>query len=479
MRLFVWLILATLLWGVELQDVKRPTGIYYFTPALGNEEFTAFGYVSKVRPTREEVEEQKRELEAIIEGGIKREYGSWENYRKQMEKVGKEAAKEAKSAPEWAKVLMPPAVVQKAVPLLLEGALRYAISHPEAAAEPVGNVGECGILLFQGESYKKIPLGINMPVVWMSYAPNGKFLAILSDASVQKRGRYVTMGKIDILELAKARVVKSYLLANVVDQLEFTPDGKRIAFLVQNPKKWSQKVMRFIEVGSWKISKDIVALGKVQSEDSFRYHFGKNHANRGFVFSADGKLVCVRKYGSFGCYDLKSAKQQLFVKGGGDSIDASPDEMKLIDAFGRMWDLQSKKMLWHYDKYKKGWAFTQVRFLPHTKGVILQKWVLGKLVHVDMQGQEVAQTPPKITNSRRFFLRNGYVFSFARDRSANLVDFHGSLRREKMLLRVLDAKSLEPIGSVRFRKGSVIDAAVSGNYLYVSNFDSISIFRLR
>jgi hypothetical protein len=96
-----------------------------------------------------------------------------------------------------------------------------------------------------------------------------------------------------------------------------------------------------------------------------------------------------------------------------------------------------------------------------------------------MQGREVAQTPAKITGSRRFFAQSGFVFSFVRDQSEKFVDFHGTMRREKMLLRVLDSGSLRPIAKVRFKKGSVIDAAVSGNYLYVSNFDEIALFRLK
>jgi len=474
MRFLIWLFVwVGLVSAASLQKSVTIEGKYYFTPALANERVAIFGYISKFKPTKKEIEEQRKLLKRLIDEGIEREYGGWNGYEKALKKSAKEATK---GAPDWLKHTLPPKVVEEAAPLLMKGALWYAMSHPELSAEPLGNVGECGVVILHEDGrYHTIKLGIDQPVVWIAFSPDGRYAAVLSDASVEKDRLYV-FGKIDIISLDNERIVKSYLLANVADQIRFTPDGRYLAFMVQNPKKWSQKALRFIDLRSFNITSKTIPFEAGTISHSI--HVGKNYKEPIFLFSYDSRVVCMRDRGyGLTCRLLDSKRKIYEDRGGGLSFDLSPSLPYLFNDKGELIDLKSHQVLYRYKKSPafKRWPLEQVRFQKGERVVIRN--IMGKL-YLFERGRVLAQTKGFGLKSKHFFLSPEAIVSFERDGNG-LVTYHGYLKREKSMLRLYDPKTLKLLDEIRFAQGSVVDAAATGDRLFVSGFDSIRIYRFR
>ena len=249
---FLFIIIG--IWARELQ-IRYPEVLYenkesyFFRPAVANSEYAVFGYLGKVKPTRQEVEEQRKRLQAIIRGTIEQEYGSWENYQKVTQQLGEKAAKKiAQEAP----AILPSSIVEKAVPLLLQGALYFAM-HSGMSSEPIGNVGKTGIIVIDKNGrIRRIQLAINEPVEYIELHPTKPLAVVLCDASYEENYRYHTVGHILLVDIQRGTVQKEWLFANATDQVEFTPNDK-IAFIVQNPKKWSERALRFIDMQSGKL----------------------------------------------------------------------------------------------------------------------------------------------------------------------------------------------------------------------------------
>ena len=55
-----------------VKTVRLP-GAYFFTPALSGDQYAAFGYIGKAKPTPAEIEAERKRIRSIIDGSIKRE----------------------------------------------------------------------------------------------------------------------------------------------------------------------------------------------------------------------------------------------------------------------------------------------------------------------------------------------------------------------------------------------------------------------
>ena len=199
-------LLPLLTWAniFELYTTEKIPGAFYFTPAASSKDFAIFGYMSKITPANRELEAEKKRINKIIDESIKEGYGSWENFEREMQKAGEKAAKkEKKEAPRWLKHLLPSSLIKETVPILLKGALLYVKTHPEASREPIGNVGETGIIIVDGwGNVTKIPLGINAPVESIAISHNGRMAAVLTDMSFEdKSGHLHILGEISIIDL--------------------------------------------------------------------------------------------------------------------------------------------------------------------------------------------------------------------------------------------------------------------------------------
>ncbi|MRJ03282.1 MAG: hypothetical protein GXO19_01945 [Epsilonproteobacteria bacterium] len=470
------LLLALSLSAFQLEREVTIEGRFYFTPALANSQMAAFGYISKVRPTPEEVERERRLLERLIQEGVEREYGGWEGFRKEVERGIEETAR---GAPWWQKILFPPKLAAKGGSLLMEGLLKVALTHPNWSSQPIGAVGRTGIILFDEKgNYTDIPLGINSEVVWLAFSPRGDYLAVESDASIEREGKVENVGRIDLIDLREKRVLHSSLFANLDRQIAFSRDGKYLAFIAHNPKRWSQKVLRFIDVERWKVTERVLPFESLRI--SGWGPEGRNYDRPYFLFTKESHICLQTKDHSIECYKRGSLTPFFHVRGGGGYFDLSPREERLFDDNGREWNYSTGELLHRYPRFSKNHPLWQVRYLQDGRRVAAVDLLYQLKLYGD--GKVLAQfTRLSSLNGPQIIFpdpEDRYIYGFAAD-GDRYISYRGGLRRQKKRVRVYRIGDLKPIFDVRFEKGSAVDGTATAERLFVSGFDSIRIYRVK
>ncbi len=313
---------------------------YFFRPAVANDEYVVFGYLGKVKPTRQEVEEERKRLQQIIKGTIKREYGSWENYKKVTERQGKEVGRQyTKETPAWTQAILPPSVVEKAVPLLLQGALAFAM-YSGTSSEPIGNVGKTGIVIIDRDGHvRRVQLAINEPVEYIELHPSKPWALVLCDASYEDQNRYHTVGHILLVDLEKGTIKREWIFANATDQVGFTPDDK-IAFVVQNPKHWSDRALRFIDVKTGKLLPQSLYP---MARGSFIDKSGVLKFPKRFGFWRDLLIVSVPK--GWDIYRYPSLQRIGHIVSGRQFLALAKEHPWLLNDLGCIWDIQKVRKL--------------------------------------------------------------------------------------------------------------------------------------
>ncbi len=320
----------------EVNRIKIP-GALYFTPAASTGSVAAFACVSKIKPTPQEIAEEQKRINTIIDGTIKDTYGSWDNYEKALRRESTQAAESyEKQAPLWTKRLMPPTLIKETVPLLMKGALMFAKAHPEMQEEPIGKVGETGVVLIHsGGRFAKIKLGINQPVESLSFSPDGKTLAVLSDLSFEdKSGVLHVLGRISVISIPLHKVIKTWILNNITDEIKFSPNGSYLTFLVESPKNWKKSEIAFIDTHSWRLTPKLISFCSLNMSGDF---YGKNYHVPHCKFSFDGKTIALLLNDkSIGLYDVESLQSTFKIRGGGGAFAFSRNRPFLFDDNGRL-----------------------------------------------------------------------------------------------------------------------------------------------
>ncbi|WP_456451490.1 WD40 repeat domain-containing protein [Hydrogenimonas sp.] len=465
----------------RLHESLKIPGALFFTPAASSERLAAFGYLSKAKPTPEEIAAEKRRIQSILENSIAREYGGWEGYEEAMKKAGEEAAKQAdKEEPSWAKALMPPSLIEEAVPFFMKGALMWVMAHPEARTEPFGNVGETGVVLLEPSGrYVKVPLGINQPVVSLDISPDGRYVAALGDMSTEdEKGRLHTMGRVSLIDTKTRQVVFSAIFANATDEVRFSPDGRSLALLLRDPKDWSRMAVRFLEVPGGRLQKGAIYF---KGFDSTQNIHGKTRRLLRFRFTGGGRALALFDSGEKGlvCYNLQT-KTRIgeAVRGSGPLFGAAHTRPWLLDARGRLFrcgerrpvfDLKLPRDLLH--------EFVDVAFTPDDTAALATDW-MGCLYRIDPRTGRYAKSSCRLgERAGLFFLfPDGRTLAAFREVPKEGFVRFGPLKRKKVELRLFDTASLRPLQALRPSRGTVVDAAAANETLFLGNFDTIDIY---
>ncbi|WP_353661710.1 hypothetical protein [Hydrogenimonas sp. SS33] len=484
-KLFALLLFTLSAWAIGPWHLEKRVwlpGAYFFTPALSGPHYAAFGYVGKAKPTPAEIEAERKRIRAIIDGSIRREYGSWENYEKAMRRAGESAAEaESREASAWIRKLMPPSLVKETVPLLLKGALMWVMAHPEGQSEPFGNLGKTGVMLLDETGRAtQIPIGIDQPVVSMDFSPDGRWLAVLSDmSSEEENGRVRVAGRISVIDLSKREVVREWVLANAADQIRFSPDSRRLGFLVVKPGDPGEKALRFIDTARWKMTKEVVTFSSIRHGGK---GFRKERHSPYFLFlPPKGKKVALLLRGnSIGCREVSKNKPLFTIRGGGGAFAVARTHPWLFDDNGRLWACDRKKVRLKVRR-PGGYMFnyTAARFIEGDRTLLAVDHT-RRLQRIDTESGRVQTADDAYSRHKGgpFFVSPDERYIFAPyPAKGNRIVHYGPLRRKKMDLNIFETRSLRLLQTVSLPGSTVIDAAVAGERLFVGDFDTIYIYR--
>ena len=484
-RVFLTLVLVLfplLAWAIVFTPyaVKKIPGKFYFTPALSSSNFALFGYVSKINPTPEEIKAEKKRITTIVDEGIKKEYGSWENFEKVMQKAGEKASqKMQQESSALFKILMPPSLVKKAVPLLLEGALLFAKAHPEARREPIGNVGETGVIVVdKAGGITKIPLGLNAPVTSIDISPDGWKAAVLTDMSFEdKAGQLHVMGEISLIDLRAKKRTRSWVLANLAGHVAFVPTvANLLAFTCYTDvRDFAKQELVFLDLKSGRLKKKrgfpIVGSGS-------GLIYGKSVHYPGFKFAHDKPIVALFTKGTYELRNVVTGEKLFKVKTNGHTLAFAYSHPWLFTGLGELWDYQKKLRLAVVKRsLSSSFPLSEVQFTRDDRSVVYLE-VTRSLHRLDTASRRVVARTKKATKMPGLFfltLDSRYVVSFVPMRG--LISYKGKyLKRQKLCLRIFDVQNLEWQQDVCVEPSTVVDAAVAGRLLIVSDFEKLYLY---
>ena len=460
--------------------VKKIPGKFYFTPAASSSEFALFGYMSKITPTPKEIEAEKKRITTIIDEGIKKEYGSWKNFEKVIRKAGKETSREMqKETPGLFKTLMPPSLVKEAVPLLLKGALLFAKAHPEAMREPVGNVGETGVIVVDSwGGVTKIPLGLNVPVTSIDISPDGWKAAVLTDMSFEdKAGQLHVLGEISLIDLRAKKRTRSWVFANLAGHVAFVPTvANLLAFTCYTDMRdFGKQELVFLDLKSGQLR------GKYRfpiiGSGSASIH-GRNVHYPGFKFAHDKPIVALYTKGIYELRNIITGEKLFKVKTNSHILAFSHSHPWLFTGLGELWDYQKKSRLAVVKRsFSPSFPLNDVQFTRDDSSVIYLE-VTRSLYRLDTRsGRVVATTKRASKRAGLFFLTpdSRYVVSFVP--MGGLISYRGRyLRRQRLCLRIFDTQNLRWQQDICVGNSTVVDAAVAGRSLIVSDFESLHVY---
>ncbi|BCD67358.1 hypothetical protein NitYY0918_C0243 [Nitratiruptor sp. YY09-18] len=458
-----------------VSSVQVPNA-YYFTPLAIHNGKAAFGYISKIKPTRDEVEKQRERIRQIIQANIEKEYGSMQRWEEENKKIAKESAKQLqKNAPTWLQHLFPPSLVKEAVPFLLKGALFFAM-HTKTASEPYGNLGECGVIIFDGK-LKKIKIGIDEPVIALDFSPDGKYLGVMSDLSYEdSKGRYHAVARITLIDAHSYKIIHQWIFANAVDQLAFDAFG-RVLFIVHNPAKWNEKALRFIDIVTKRLLPQYIPF---YCGSGSMWYGSVKKIKPCFCLSPKRDLLLLRNGDQVVFYNLKDLKKygelnneaysSLYVKFAHVHPWLAKNNGEIIDY------QQVKVMQKFHDPLKAG--FVDAAFMPDDKRVIFTNHFGKFYIFVLQSGKLVGQTKNIIRDGGKLFVLTHDGRWIVTEHITNkFATYAGYLRRKKTDLKIIDPQTLRTVQRIAFPSDqTLITYALFGDRLIASDFDTLYIF---
>ncbi|GEM_PF-3300962 len=454
-------------------------GKYYFTPMAVSENAVAFAYVSKVKPTEEEFKAAQERLRKIVDEGIKRQYGSYENYYKEMEKIGEEAGEEyKKEAPGIIKDIMPPSFIKEGVPFFTKAMILLAKNLPYFST-PIGNLGETGVVIVHRDlSTTAVKLGLNEPVDSMDFSPDGKLLAVLTDLSYEdKGGKTHIVGKVSLIETATGKVLAQWIFKSVRREVKFTPDGK-IALLYY-PWDWKkERKIFFIDTGTLKVEDRALVT---------KFYNGTGGVGSVTVkwpvlkFSPSGKYMAVMcSPGILKVFKYPELTLYFETPAGYGPWFFSPDEKYLLVSSGKLWDLTTRNLVGEIGK-----SIGMKRF----PGILDARFKGDRLYITDGIGFLRLLSLPSLHQIRQsgFYSKislinlspdGKYVVSlYSTEKEPRLVNYGKRLRLEKSVVKVLDEGTFNLIQLIEDLTPSALNTTFLGDKLLVSDFEGIRVYR--
>ncbi len=465
----------------SLQKYLKFEGKFYFTPMAEGPQALAFGYVSKVKPTEEELKAARERLKRIVDEGIRRQYGSYERYYKEMERVGEEAGeKYRREAPAIIRDIMPPSLIKEAVPFFMKAMVLMVRNLPYVST-PIGNFGETGVVILKDDlSLKVISLGINEPVEDLEFSPDGRLLGVLSDMSYEdEKGKLHILGKVSLVEVETGKVLAQWIFREVRRELHFTPDGK-LALLYYPLDGKRQRKIFFINLETLKIEDQALPLNFFNGEGKME---GISFKEPIMKFSPGGKYLTVMlSEGILQVFSYPGLKPLFKIKAGYGPWFFSPEGKYLLTSAGELWDLSSRSPVGNVARSTGMKRFAGIFDALFAGDYLYITDRIGFLRKLSLPS--LRQVASSVFYSRiswiKFSPDGRYIVSLFRPlRGRSLVSYGKRLRVRKNVVKVLDGKSFELVQVIEDLTPTALNHSFLGEKLIVSDFEGLRVYERR
>ncbi|SMC18743.1 hypothetical protein SAMN02746041_00516 [Desulfacinum hydrothermale DSM 13146] len=462
----------------ELFASHKEPGAFYFTPAATSKECALFGYMSKITPTAQEIDEEKRRIHAIIDEAVRNGYGNWGNFEKAMRDAGEQSGQDVrKEAPPWVRSLTPSSLIKEAVPFLMKGSLSYAKAHAEATRDPVGSVGETGVIMVDPwGGVAKVPLGMNAPVVSIDISPSGWMAAVLTDMSFEdENGRLHPLGEISLIDLRSKTRTYSWIFANLAERVAFVPGANMLAFdCYADMNDLSKREVRFIHLKNRQVTKHHFRL----TASGSGLIFGKKVRYPNFIPAPTEPIVAFYTQGMFDLCDILTGQTLLKLTTNSHVLAFAHRHPWVFTGIGELWDFKAKKRLGTI-KPRLGrtlLSLGQARFTRNDRYVF---YLEGRiLTRFDTErARSTMSTGESRSRAGLFFLTPDDRFIVAFVPGKGMVTYKQNyLRRQRLCLRIIASDTLRAQQDICPKGSTVVDAAMAGNTLIVSDFDHLYVY---
>jgi len=125
------------------------------------------------------------------------------------------------------------------------------------------------------------------------------------------------------------------IFANACDEVRFSPDGRRLAFLLRDPDAWERMAVRFIDLRSRRLEKGAILFEGIGLGGSL---YGRKMKRPHFRFLDGGRLVALYSAPdkNIRCFDARTLERRTVPKGCAPPFAAAKAHPWIFDARGRL-----------------------------------------------------------------------------------------------------------------------------------------------
>jgi len=309
-------------------------------------------------------------------------------------------------------------------------------------------------------------LAINEPVEYIELHPTKPWALVLCDASYEDQNRFHTVGHIILVNLERGKIEREWIFANATDQAGFTPDGK-IAFVVQNPKDWSDRALRFIDIKTGKLlPKSLYPM----SRGSYIGKKGVLHIPKRFGFWRDLLIVAAPK--GWDIYRYPALQRIGHIFSGRQFLALAKRHPWLYNDLGCIWDIQKVQKLVCLEPKER--EFIGGMFVEEDRKVVAANMFSFVGLYDARSGRRIAHDTHPYHRGNVFATdsEGRYIFAGKSGSGRKLIRVMG-LRRNLVGVNIF-TNSLDFLAHVEPEGGdTTISYAVRGDTLYLGGVKAI------
>ena len=208
--------------------------------------------------------------------------------------------------------------------------------------------------------------------------------------------------------------------------------------------------------------------------------FGKSVNDPNFILDRNPinghSLIATYNSGYFEIYEIMTGKKLLKVLTNGYTLAFAHKHPWVFSGVGELWDYEKGIKIGNVKLADEKIPALDAKFTKDDSNIIYVDFGCPK--RFDTNTKKVVKTCDFYSSCGLFFLTPDDQFLIGFKEGKGMVTYKKRyLKRSKLCLRVIGAQNLLTRQNICLRNSSVVDAAMAGNTLIVSDFEKIYIFK--